>query len=123
MAAAPPERGEPRAEPRSWPVWKLPLTTAGVGVALLAPWYVAARQWDLARVPLGSGHWPGESGWPAGSGASEFGPGVLPLIVGVLLLVLAAALAALVAALIAGLRRCRRRPARTAAPRGGPPGA
>ena len=85
-----------------WSVWRIPLLTGLVGHVLLVPLYLAARRSDLARVPLGEGHWPGEPAWPAGSGSSEWGPGVLPVLVSWLVLwvlVLLACLAALVVAL------------------------
>jgi len=69
------------------------------------PFYFVARPWDLSRQPLGFNHWPGEPGWPAGSGSSEWRPGELPLIVSWLLLWVIIFCACLVAWLVALARR------------------
>lgn len=61
---------------------------AVAGHLLLLPIYLAARHWDLAQHPLGQGHWPGEAGWPAGSGSSDWQVGQLPVLVSWLLLLI-----------------------------------
>jgi hypothetical protein len=86
-------------------VWLIPGVVAAAGHVLLVPLYFASRWWDLSRQPFGFGHWPGESGWPAGSGSSEWGPGVAFLIVIWLLLVIGILCASLLAGLLAVLRR------------------
>lgn len=75
------------------------------GHLLLVPLYVAARRWDLSRHPLGFGHWPGEPGWPAGSGSSEWRPGELLLMVSWLLVLVVILCAGIAAALHALIRR------------------
>ena len=89
-------------------VWRIPGVMAAAGCALLVPLYFAARWWDLSRQPLGFGHWPGEPGYPAGNGASEWGPGVAPIMVIWLLLSVVVLGAYTVAGLVALIVRLRR---------------
>ena len=89
-------------------VWRIPGVIAAAGHVLLVPLYFAARWWDLSRQPFGFSHWPGESGWPAGSGSSEWGPGVLPLMVTWLVLLVVTLCACTVAGLVALIRRVPR---------------
>lgn len=101
-------RGVPRGRSRGhaqWSVWWVPGITALVGHVLLVPLYFAARSWDLYTHPLGSNHWPGEPGWPAGSGSSEWRPGEVLVIVSWVLLWVVVLCACLVAGLIASARR------------------
>jgi hypothetical protein len=86
-------------------VWRIPGITALTGHVLLVPLYLVARWWELSRQPFGSDHWPGEPGWPAGSGSSEWRPGEMPLLVSWLVLWIIILCAYLVAGLIALARR------------------
>ncbi len=86
-------------------------TTGVVALAahvLLVPGYFAFRWWDVSKPPFGVGHWPGESGWPAGSGSSEWGPGVLPVMAVWLLVLVVGLCTCIVGGLVVLIRRLRR---------------
>ncbi len=89
-----------------WRVWRRGVLAAHV---LLVPFWWVAREVDLARRPLGDGVWPGEPGWPAGSGSAEWLPGQLPTVLAVLLLwlVVLPVSALVTAAVSAAVARCR----------------
>lgn len=86
-------------------MWRIPAIAALAGHLLIVPLYFAARRWDLSRQPLGFGHWPGEPGWPAGSGSSEWRPGELLLMVSWLLVLVFILCAGTAAGLVALIRR------------------
>jgi hypothetical protein len=85
--------------------WRIPGITALTGHVLLVPVYFVARWWELSRQPFGFDDWPGEPGWPAGSGSSEWRPGEMPLFMSSLLLWTIIFCACLVAGLIGLARR------------------